>query len=103
MAGVSKNVGVHQDRRIEAFHVIALIDIGAPPHPLHVVLQLDAHRPVVPRSLKTPIEIATLEQEPAALTERDNLVHHKLPNITREELANSSSSAFGIVANPVLV
>src|SRR5216110_1035520 len=41
-------LGVHQDRRVQAFDVLAIVDHRAPPALLDVFLQLDAQRSVVP-------------------------------------------------------
>ena len=75
VAGVPQDQTVHQDRRVKTFHVIALVNVCAPPRPLDVVLELDAHRPVVPRSLQPTIKFAALEEEPPPFAKRDDLVH----------------------------
>src|SRR5207248_9188178 len=47
VAGRLPGQRVHQDRRVERDHVVALLDNGAPPLRLHVVLEQDAVVPVV--------------------------------------------------------
>ena len=75
VAGVLQDETVHQNCGIEAFHVVALVNIGAPPGALDVVLELDAHRAVVPRALQTAVQLAALKEKPSSLAQRDNLVH----------------------------
>ena len=75
VTGVLQDEPVHQDRGIESFHVVALVDVGAPPGTLDVVLELDAHRAVVPRALQASVQFAALKQEPAPLAEPHDLVH----------------------------
>jgi len=55
VAGVSQDGLVHQDRGIEAFHVVTLVDIGSPPRAFDIVLEFDAHGTVVPRPLQTSV------------------------------------------------
>ncbi len=75
VAGITQDDFVHENGRIQAFHVVALVDVGAPPGALDVVLELDAHRAVVPRALQASVKLAALKKEPAPLAEPHDLVH----------------------------
>jgi hypothetical protein len=66
---------VHQDRRVDPHHVRPALHEVAPPHPLDVALELDAERPVVPARPDPAVDLARLEDEAAALGERDERVH----------------------------
>src|SRR5205823_5910276 len=66
---------VHQDRRVEAFDVLAIVDHRAPPALLDVFLQLDAQRPVVPHRAEAAVDLRGLEHEAASLGQRHQLVH----------------------------
>ncbi len=65
----------HQDRGIDADHVVAQLHHGAPPRVLDVALQQDTERPVVPRATEAPVDLAGREDEPAPLGEVDDTVH----------------------------
>ena len=65
---------VHQDRGVERDHVVALLDDRAPPLGLDVVLQQDAVVPVVVGRSEPPVDLGGLEDEPAPLAERHDLV-----------------------------
>src|SRR3972149_3139424 len=58
-----------------ALHVVALVDIRAPPCTFDVVLEFDAHRAVGPGSLQAAVQFAALEEKPSPFTQRNNLVH----------------------------
>ena len=47
----------------------------SPPDPLDIALELDPQRAVVPARTDTAVDLARLEDEPAALAERDEGVH----------------------------
>ena len=66
---------VHDDRAVEPDHVVAHLDVVAPPGVLDVPLQLDAQRAVVPEAVDPAVDLARGEDEPPALAERDQLVH----------------------------
>ena len=71
--------GVHQDGRIEPDHVGAALHEVAPPDPLDVVSQLDPERTVVPARAGAPVDLTRLENESAALGQRDDDIHvHRL-------------------------
>src|SRR6185295_16742318 len=67
--------GVHQDRRVDAHHVRSALHEVPPPDPLDVALELDPQRAVVPARARAAVDLARLEDEPAALAERDERVH----------------------------
>src|SRR6185503_18502703 len=54
--------------------VVAQLHQRAPPRALHVVLQLDAERAVVPGRARAAVDLARREHEAAALRERGDLV-----------------------------
>src|SRR5687768_18167685 len=47
----------------------------APPVILHVPLQLDAERAVIPAAVESAVNFARLENEPAPLAQADDLFH----------------------------
>src|SRR4030095_5226798 len=57
------NLRVHEDGGVEAHHVLAQLDHGAPPRTLHVVLELDAERSVVPGRARAAVDLARREYE----------------------------------------
>ena len=65
---------VHDDGRVEADHVVALEDHGAPPGVLDVALELGAERAVVPGAGQASVNLAALEDEASALAEGYELV-----------------------------
>src|SRR5947208_3530850 len=66
---------VHDDRAIEADHVVARADVVDPPGVLDVPLELDAERAVVPEAVDPAVNLARPEDEPAPLAKRDELLH----------------------------
>ncbi len=67
---------VHQDRGIDTFHVLALVNHPAPPALLHISFELDSQRSVVPDGPGPSIDLGGLEDEAAPLAQRHELVHH---------------------------
>ncbi len=65
----------HDDRRVEADHVVAELDHRAPPGVADVPLQLDAERPVVPRRAQAAVDLAGLERDPPAFREGGDGLH----------------------------
>ena len=65
---------MHQDAGVQANDVVALLDHGAPPGALDVVLELDAERPVVPHGVDAAVDLAAREDEAATLGERHDRV-----------------------------
>src|SRR6185503_17280068 len=57
------HLGVHRDGRVEADHVVAPVDVVAPPEVLDVPLQLDAEGAVIPRRAEAAVDLARLEDE----------------------------------------
>ena len=69
------DLGMHEDRRIESFDVVAGAHHGVPPAILDVALELDAQRAVVPDRAEAAVDLGGLEDEAAPLAERDQFVH----------------------------
>src|SRR2546428_327857 len=67
--------GVHEDGGVEGDHVLALLDHGPPPLVLHVPLEQDSVVPEVVGRGEPPVDLRRLEDEAAALAERDDLLH----------------------------
>ena len=67
--------GMHQDGGIEADHIVTAGDDGVPPCFLHVALELDAQRPIVPGRTEAAVDFAALKNESAALGQRQDFVH----------------------------
>src|SRR5205814_2281588 len=65
---------MHEDRAVEPDDVVAELHHGAPPRLFHVVLELDAERPEVPRRAGSAVDLARREDEPSPLGERGDLV-----------------------------
>ena len=70
--GGDPHLGVHEDARVEAHDVVALLDHGPPPGALDVVLELDAERAVVPDRVDAAVDLRGREDEAAALGQRDD-------------------------------
>src|SRR5690606_29622140 len=66
---------VHQDRGVEPLDVVTLVNHRAPPRFLHVALQLDAERAVVPDRARAAVDLGRLEDETTSLAERHQPVH----------------------------
>ena len=66
---------IHQNRRINAVHIITLIHKPAPPQIHDITLQLHAQRAIVPGARKTAIHIRPLINKAAALTQANNCFH----------------------------
>ena len=66
---------VHQDRGVEGHHVVALLQVRAPPLGLHVGLQQHAVVAVVVGRGQATVDLGGLEDEAAPLAQRDDLVH----------------------------
>ena len=69
------NLLIHQNRRIHAIHVVALIDKPAPPQIHDITLQLHAQRTVIPGTAQTAIHIRPLINKAATLAQADNIFH----------------------------
>ena len=67
---------MHEDRGVEPFDVVARVHHRPPPAVLHVLLELDPERPVVPDRSQAAVDLGRLEDEAPPLGERDELVHH---------------------------
>ena len=67
-------LGRQDHRRVEADHVVARRDHGAPPLALDVLLELDAERTVVPGGAGASVDLSTGEDETPAFTQADDLV-----------------------------
>jgi hypothetical protein len=75
VAGCFPDARVHQDRGVETLDVVPCVDHGVPPAVLHVLLELDPERPVVPHRAQPSVDLGGLKHEAPALREGDQLVH----------------------------
>jgi hypothetical protein len=66
---------VLDDRAVEGDDVVALADHRLPPGVDHVALEQDAVVPVVVRVGDSAVDLRGGEDQPAALAQRDDLVH----------------------------
>src|SRR5581483_5704067 len=106
MAGVFPDVAVHQDGRVYAFHVVALVDVVLPPEALEVVLEFDAERAVVEGSLQSAVDFTAGKDEAAPLAERHQLFHvlsgHKCSQVPLlHEIVYFTPSAGAAFARPL--
>ena len=62
---------MHQDRRVEPLDVVARANHRMPPAVLDVLLELDAERAVVPHGSGAAVDLRRLEDESAALAQRN--------------------------------
>ena len=69
---------VHDDRRVDADDVVALLHHRPPPGALDVVLHLDAQRAVVPEAADAAVDLAAGEDEAAPLAQRDEGIELQL-------------------------
>src|SRR6266568_8477844 len=84
------NLGMHEDRGVEALDILPFVDHRAPPALLDVLLELDAERPVVPDGPQPAINLRRLKHEAAPLCQRHELIHglvcskggHREPEVT---------------------
>ena len=72
VAGGDPDLGRHDDARVQADDVVALLDHRPPPGPLDVVLQLHAQWPVVPHGVDAAVDLRAREDEAAPLGQRDD-------------------------------
>ena len=72
VAGGLPDAGVHEDGGVQADHVVALVDDGAPPGVLDVALELDAQGAVVPGGAEAAVDLGAGEDEAAAFAQRDD-------------------------------
>ena len=75
MTGISQNESVHQDGSVQAFHIVALVNVCPPPRALDVVFELDAHWAIIPGALEAAVKLAALKEKAAPLAQRHNLFH----------------------------
>src|SRR3989442_11340300 len=61
------DLGMHENGGVEPLDVVALVDHGAPPALLDVLLELYAERPVVPHRAEAAVDLRRLKHEPASL------------------------------------
>jgi hypothetical protein len=88
------HLGMHRDGGIEADHVVAAVDVVAPPQVLDVPLHLDAERTVIPRRAEAAVDLARLEDESPPLAQRDDGVEisHTCPIHVVPALSERSES-----------
>ena len=73
--------GVHQNGRVQAHVVGALLDKLLPPGLLDVVLQLHAQRTVVPGVGKTAVDLAARKNKASAFAQRNQFIHRQFAHI----------------------
>ena len=77
MAGGFPHTRVHNNRAIQADHVIAGANHVVPPGVFDVAFEFDAERAVIPKSADTAIDFARRKDESSALAQRHQLFHIK--------------------------
>ena len=69
------HVGVHEDGRVDAVHVVATVDEHSPPDILDVVLERDSQGTVVPRAGEPAVDLRPRIDKAAAFCEGDQFFH----------------------------
>ena len=69
------DAGIHEDRRIYAVRIFALVDEALPPSALDVVFDLDADGAVVPSVAHAAVDLGAGEDDAARLAQRNEFVH----------------------------
>ena len=69
MSAVLPHQAIQNDRRVESFNVVALVDHPAPPSLLDVIAKLDAERTVVPGAAEAAVDFRRGKDKPAPLGE----------------------------------
>src|SRR5688572_28390984 len=72
VSGILPGQPIQDDRRIEAFDVVALVNHPAPPSLAHIVGEFDTQRPVVPRAAKAAVDFRRWINEAATLRQRND-------------------------------
>ena len=83
MAARFPHFRIHQDRRIDAAHVVAILHEHAPPELLDIILELDAQRAVVPGAGEAAVDLGAGIDEAAPLAQGDYLFHQVFGHILR--------------------
>src|SRR5579875_1132321 len=66
---------MHDDRRVEGDDVVPQIDDLPPPRVLDVPLEERTERPIIPKAVDPPVDLARGEDKTAALCQRRDFVH----------------------------
>ena len=72
MAGGLPDLWVHQDAGVESHYFVTLLHHAAPPGALHIVLQLNAERTVIPHRVDAAVDFGAGVDKAAALRQRNN-------------------------------
>ena len=87
MARAFPHLGVHDDARVQTDHLVGCGsarrnecfvvggDHVAPPCFADVPLELDAHRPIVPKPVEPSVDLARLKEETTTFAQGDQLIH----------------------------
>ena len=75
VAGGFPDLGVHDDRSLDADDIVAAAHHVGPPAVADVFLQLGTERAVVKEAVEAAVNLGGLEDKPAALGERDEVFH----------------------------
>ena len=68
VAACLPNLLVHQDSRVDAVHIVTLLDKHPPPELQDITLQRHTEWTVIPRSGKSAVNFRTLVNKTSALT-----------------------------------
>ena len=71
----AQTAGGDEDGGVEADHVVALLDHGAPPGVLHVAQHVDAERPVVVGGAEAAVDLGRREDEAPVAAQAHHLLH----------------------------
>ena len=75
VAGGLPDLGVHDDRSLDAHDIVAALHHVGPPAIADVLLQLSAQRTVIEETVETAVDLGRLENKAAAFRKRDEVIH----------------------------
>src|SRR5690606_8134572 len=76
MSAGAPDVRVHDDAGFKPDHVLTRGDHEGPPLVHEIAFELDPHGAIVVGGLESAVDFRALKDETAALTQRDDLLHH---------------------------
>ena len=75
VSGIVQHLAVGQNRGVQAFNVVTLINHCAPPCGLDVVFELDAERAVIVYALQAAVYVRILKNKTSSFAQGNQLFH----------------------------